>query len=150
MLNLDQKLSISDVRRNNLRDKICRNLCKDSCDSSYFSTTTSFSAILTKDESTNETWGEDVRSFINVYYPSLDVEIRSDVNRGFFGIVSDIGGIASLFLGCSLITFAEVVQFIVRAVIKSFYCRPCRKTNKIEEANVDDCQDNIRSKIYIV
>ncbi|CAM1302921.1 Uncharacterised protein at_DN0190 [Pycnogonum litorale] len=137
-------------RRNNVVDKICRNLCKDSCDYSYFSTTTS-TAAPSISKFTDKHWNtENIRSFITVYYPSLDVELHTDVNRDFFGIVSDIGGVASLFLGCSLITFAEVVQFIVRAVVKSFCCRPCRKTNKIEEANVDDCRDNIRSKIYIV
>ncbi|CAM1302920.1 Uncharacterised protein r2_g1289 [Pycnogonum litorale] len=118
-------------QRNNVADKLCCNLCKYSCDSSYFSTTTSEARLSRQRHSPDERWDEDIRSYITVYYPSLDVELHTDVNRGFFGIVSDIGGFAGLFLGCSLITFAEVVQFIVRAIVKSFCCRSCRKANII-------------------
>lgn len=50
---------------------------------------------------------------LKVYFPQVDSTLfKTDVLYAWYDIVSDYGGILSLCLGCSIISFIEVVYFL--------------------------------------
>jgi hypothetical protein len=50
---------------------------------------------------------------IKVYFPQVDsVLYKTDVLYAWYDIVSEYGGILSLCLGCSIISFIEVTYFL--------------------------------------
>lgn len=51
-------------------------------------------------------------SILKVYFPETDsVLYKTDVLFAWYDIVSDYGGIVALFLGCSIITFFEIIFY---------------------------------------
>lgn len=52
-------------------------------------------------------------SVLKVYFPQADSTLYStNVLYAWYDIVSDYGGILSLCLGCSIISFVEIVYFV--------------------------------------
>ncbi|XP_076279111.1 sodium channel protein Nach-like [Lasioglossum baleicum] len=53
-------------------------------------------------------------SILSIYFDNQrTLSLRQDVSYRWFQFLSDVGGICELFLGCSIISFVELVYFII-------------------------------------
>lgn len=59
---------------------------------------------------------------LDLYYETLDYQIISEVKyTPFLLLVANTGGVFGLFLGMSILSFVEVFDLLIRAVIEIYF-----------------------------
>ena len=57
-------------------------------------------------------------SVVNVYYETLSyIQIDEAPSMDFVGLLSNIGGVAGLFLGVSVLSFVEIIEGIMQIFV---------------------------------
>jgi hypothetical protein len=72
---------------------------------------------------------------VEIHYQSANiVKYRTDVTFGWLDLMVAFGGIAGLFLGCSLLSGVEIIYYVI--IITFIFLKKCKKHfDKIVEIN---------------
>jgi hypothetical protein len=74
--------------------------------------------------------------FVTILYPKHSyTSIKHERKIDIYSVVSNIGGLVSLWLGCSLISFAQCLIYLTMASYGSY--RRKRKQNSFEDTETD-------------
>ena len=61
-------------------------------------------------------------SVLKVYFPETDsVMYKTDVLYAWYDIVSDYGGMLSLFLGCSIVSIFEIIFYLTARFYQNLF-----------------------------
>ncbi|CAF1024353.1 unnamed protein product [Brachionus calyciflorus] len=112
-----------DLMGKNYIDNICKPLCPLECYSVKYSKSISFSRLNQDSKDIAE---------INIYFEDFSyTEIEENQIMTEVGLVSNIGGIAGLFLGVSFLTFVEIVAICLDVF---YYYMKQRKISKRQQS----------------
>lgn len=94
-------------------------------------------------------------SVLKVYFPQVDsVLYQTNVLYAWYDIVSDYGGILSLCLGCSIISFIELAYFMTFRLYQNIFSNNKNLMSKLKQkqkTNVFDAGLNLkRSKFDFI
>lgn len=140
-------------------NKECNQLCPLECDKMIFSTVYSQLNQMSVERArlylinpligpkinatlsfySNQSWYEVVTKSVvrfNVFYDSLSLlEVSEKPNFTFVDLISSMGGTFGLFLGISVLSVLELVEFVFEVILVTWNRRKIRQSNRIDPLN---------------
>ncbi|CAF0718054.1 unnamed protein product [Brachionus calyciflorus] len=117
-----------DLLENNYFDNLCKPLCPLECYSVKYSKSVTFSKKFYDSLGTAD---------VNIYFEDFSyTEIEENIVLTEIGLVSNIGGIAGLFLGVSFLSFIEIVAVFIEVFY--YYLKKKIRTKNPKSKNIDN------------
>ena len=92
--------------------------------------TTEFAGLLNLSQATTTDYIQSRFSKVKIYYEDLiNTDATEEEFYGFSNLISEIGGIMGFFLGCSVISLAELLWLFGLSVLSIFKCIGTRQLN---------------------
>ena len=126
------------VFQENLIPEECYEKCPLECEGMWFDKTISINKFsnpsfeeslqnyfLNESPSSNKSINSNDLAYVNIFFKSFNyVSITENPTLTLIGLFSNIGGIAGLFLGSSVLTFVELIEILIQILL-------IKKNNKI-------------------
>ncbi|CAF0716894.1 unnamed protein product [Brachionus calyciflorus] len=123
-----------DLMEKNYIDTLCKPLCPLECYSLKYSKSVTFSKLYSSSQDS---------TVINIYFEDFSyTEIEENQVMTEVGLVSNIGGIAGLFLGVSFLSFVEIAAVCIEV---SYYY--LKKKFRLKRQKSDNIQQEFTSKL---